>query len=210
MSRFASPFRDYLLMDANWVIKFLTISDIFLTGARGFLTPIFAIFAVEAISGATVETIGIGTTIFLVTKSLFQVPVASLMDKIRGERDDFLMLIIGSLVSSLLPLLFLVMKTPAHFYTIQFFVGISYAFMFPSYMAIFTRHIDRDRESTEWGTYFTLVDLGCAIAAAIGGVLAVTVGFPIVIIMTSVISFLGTILILPIRKHMRMPEKAKR
>ncbi|MFA6496922.1 MAG: MFS transporter [Patescibacteria group bacterium] len=197
-------------MDANWVIKFLTISDIFLTGARGFLTPIFAIFAVEAISGATVETIGIGTTIFLVTKSLFQVPVASLMDKIRGERDDFLMLIIGSLVSSLLPLLFLVMKTPAHFYTIQFFVGISYAFMFPSYMAIFTRHIDRDRESTEWGTYFTLVDLGCAIAAAIGGVLAVTVGFPIVIIMTSVISFLGTILILPIRKHMRMPEKAKR
>jgi MFS family permease len=202
-SRFPIPLREYLLMDANLVIKFLIISDIVLVGARGLLSPIFAIFATENITAATAETIGIATTIYLVAKSLFQVPAAALMDKIKGERDDFLMLVLGSLVSSLLPLLYLVMRTPLELYIIQFLVGVTFAFMFPSYMAIFTRHIDRDKEGMEWGAYFTLVDLGSALAAAIGGAVAVSLGFHWVIIATSVGSFLGTLLILPIKSHMR-------
>jgi len=193
-------------MDANFVIKFLIISDIILVGARGLIAPIFAIFALEAIPNASVETIGIATTIYLVAKSVFQVPAASLMDKIKGERDDFWLLIIGSLISSFLPLLYLVMVTPLQLYIIQFLMGISYALMFPSYMAIFTRHIDRDKEGLEWGTYFTLVDLGSAVAAAVGGVLAVTIGFNWVIVFMTALSLLGTLLLFPIKSHMRMPE----
>ncbi|MFH1253654.1 MAG: MFS transporter [Candidatus Uhrbacteria bacterium] len=208
MSRFPVPFREYLLMDANIVVKFLIISDIVLVGARGLLAPIFAIFAIGVIPEATIETIGIATTIYLVSKSIFQVPAAALMDKIKGERDDFLMLIIGSFISAILPLFYLVMRTPLELYIIQFFIGVSYAFMFPSYMAIFTRHIDRDKEGVEWGAYFTLVDLGAALAAAIGGVLAVSVGFNWVIIITSAATFLGTLLILPIKAHMRAAHHA--
>lgn len=207
MPRFVVPFREYLLMDANFVIKFLTISDIIWTGARGLIAPIFAIFAVGVIPNATAETIGIATTIYLIAKSVFQVPAASLMDKIKGERDDFSMLLIGSLVSSFLPLFYLIMRTPLELYIIQFFIGVCYAFMFPSYMAIFTRHIDHGKEGMEWGAYFTLVDLGSALAAAIGGVLAMTLGFTWVIIGMSVASFVGTLLILPIRSHMRMPPQ---
>lgn len=206
MSRFPIPFREYLLMDANLVVKFLIISDIVLVGARGLIAPIFAVFALGVIPNATVETVGIATTIYLISKSIFQVPAAALMDKIKGERDDFLMLILGSLVSSLLPLFYLVMRSPLDLYIIQFFIGVSFAFMFPSYMAIFTRHIDREKEGMEWGTYFTLVDLGSAIAAAIGGVLALTMGFSWVIICMSLASFLGTLLILPIKSHMRAPH----
>lgn len=194
-------------MDANLVVKFLTISDIILVGARGLITPIFALFAVGVIPNATVETIGIATTVYLVAKSVFQVPAASLMDKIKGEHDDFWMLIVGSLVSSFLPLFYLVMHTPLELYIIQFLIGVSYAFMFPSYMAIFTRHIDHDKEGMEWGAYFTLVDLGSALAAAIGGMVAVTMGFSWVIIFMVVASLLGTLLLFPIKSHMRMPEK---
>jgi len=204
MSKFVVPFREYLLMDANWVIKFLIISDILLTGSRGLLAPIFAIFATGVIPDATAETVGIAMTIFLVAKSVFQVPAASIMDKIKGERDDFSMLVFGSLISAILPLFYLIIHTPLELYIIQFFLGISFACMFPSYMAIFTRHIDRDKEGMEWGAYFTLVDLGSALAAAIGGVLAVTVGFTWVIIGMSASSVMGTLLLLPIRSHMRM------
>ncbi|MFH1088889.1 MAG: MFS transporter [Candidatus Uhrbacteria bacterium] len=206
MPRFVVPFREYLLMDANFVVKFLIISDIILVGARGLIAPIFAIFALEVIPNATVETIGIATTIYLVAKSVFQVPAASLMDKIKGERDDFWMLVVGSLVSSILPLFYLIMHTPLELYIIQFLIGLSYAFVFPSYMAIFTRHIDRDKEGLEWGAYFTLVDLGSAVAAAVGGVLAVTIGFNWVIVFMTALSLLGTLLLFPIKSCMRMPE----
>ncbi len=206
MPRLIVPFREYLLMDANLVVKFLIISDVVLVGSRGLIAPIFAVFALGVIPNATVETIGIATTIYLVAKSVFQVPAAALMDKIKGERDDFWLLIVGSLISSFLPLLYLVMVTPLQLYVIQFLMGISYALMFPSYMAIFSRHIDRDKEGLEWGTYFTLVDLGSAVAAAVGGVLAVTIGFNWVIVFMTALSLLGTLLLFPIKSHMRMPE----
>lgn len=207
MSRFPVPFREYLLMDANIVIKFLTISDVILVGARGLLTPIFAIYTLEVIPSATVETVGIATTIFLVAKSIFQVPMAAFIDKIKGERDDFWVLFVGTTFSALLMFLYLLMREPWHLYVVQFLLGISYAMMFPSYMAIFTRHIDRDKEGMEWGAYFTLVDLGAALAAAIGGVLAVTVGFSFVIISMATITVLGTLLILPIKSHMRLSHR---
>jgi len=207
MSRFPVPFREYLLMDASAVVKFLILSDIVFVSARGLITPIFAIFATETISLATAETIGLSTTIYLIAKSLFQVPASSIMDKIKGERDDFKILFFSSLISAFIPLLYLVMKTPLELYVIQFLLGVSYAFIFPSYMAIFTRHIDHGKEGMEWAIYFTLIDIGAALAAAIGGVLAVTVGFDWLIICMVLAGVIGSILILPIKSHMKMPVK---
>ena len=90
----------------------------------------------------------------------------------------------------------------------EFLLGIGSAMSFPSFMAIFTRHIGKEREGVEWGIYFTLVDLGSALAAGIGGLLAVTIGFPVLIVGVTVIGILGTLFLLPIRSHLRMSAEA--
>ena len=207
MGRFAIPLRKYLLADTGTTIKFLILSDVVLISAKGLLGPVFAIFIEDYIVGANAMVIGAAATIFLLTKSLLQIPFAHIMDKIKGERDDFLMMVIGTFISAVVPLAFLFIHTPFQLYFVEFLLGIGAAMAFPSFMAIFTRHIGKEREGVEWGIYFTLVDFGSALTAAIGGMLALTLGFPILIIGLTVIGLIGTFLLFPIKKRLRMPEK---
>jgi hypothetical protein len=55
--------------------------------------------------------------------------------------------------------MYLIVDTPLELYFVQFLSGIFTALTFPTYMAIFTRHIDKEKEGTEWGVYFTLLTL---------------------------------------------------
>lgn len=202
-------FRDYFLHDISPVIRFLIISDIVIVGSAGLLAPIFALFIQDFIvTEDTTAVAGVAAAIYLITKSLCQIPAASLVDKIPGERDDYAILFLSSLVMGALPIAYLFIDQPWELYVVQAFIGMATAFSFPSFMAIFTRHIDRKKEGTEWGVYFTLTDLASAATAAIGGVLASTVGFRELIIALVIFNLLGTLLILPIRQKMRMPRKA--
>ncbi|MBU2565973.1 hypothetical protein KKG46_00235, partial [Patescibacteria group bacterium] len=82
-------FRDYFLKDINPTVRFLILSDTVLVGASGLLGPIFAIFVQGFIVGGNEAVAGLAAAIYLFTKSIFQIPVAHIIDKIRGEKDDF-------------------------------------------------------------------------------------------------------------------------
>ena len=186
----------------NSVIRFLTLSDILIVGGFGLVLPIFAVYITESINGGTVEVIGIAMTIYLLTKSLGQIPVASIIDKIKGENDDFLVMFIGSIFYALIPLAYIFIKTPVELYVVQFFYGLAAAFVFPSWMAIFTRHIDKEHEGVEWGVYQTMVDLGSAVTASLGGLIAYRFGFNMLFIIVSISIFLGSMFLLGVRKRM--------
>lgn len=197
-------FRDYFLKDINPVIRFLIISDTVVIGAAGLLGPIFAIFVNDFIVGGNEAVAGIAAAIFLFTKSIFQIPVAHLIDKIKGEKDDFWFMFIFSCCAALVPLFYLFIDTPIQLYVVQFFLGLFTAFTFPTYMALFTRHIDKKKEGTEWGVYFTLVDLTSAAFAAVGGYVAVTEGFSKLIITVVILSLVGSLLLYPIRPYLKL------
>lgn len=188
----------------NPVIRFLIISDVVAMGAAGLLGPIFALFIKDFIIGGNEAVAGVAAAIYLITKSIFQIPAALIIDKIRGEKDDFYLMIIFSVAMGLLPLLYLVIKTAAALYFVQFLIGLTTAFTFPSYMAIFTRHIDKQKEGTEWGVYFTLIDLVSAALAGIGGYIALTLGFHTLIIMMSALSVTGSFMLWPIKKCIKI------
>lgn len=201
MQKRAVPFRDYFLLDVNPVIRFLTLSDIVWISGMGLLGPIFALFIVEFIEGGNAAVAGAAATIYLVTKSIFQMPIASALDRIRGEKDDFWVMFFGSLGMVLMPILYLFTHTPLQLYVVQFLYGTVAACTFPAFMAIFTRHIDKTKEGTEWGIYFTLTDLSSAMAASVGGILASTVGFHYVIGAVVILGCLGVLLLFPIRPY---------
>lgn len=200
MSR-AAKMNHYFLRDMNPVIRFLIISDTVLIGAAGLLGPIFAIFIEDFVQGGNAAVAGIAAGIYLFTKSILQIPIAHLIDRIRGERDDFWLMLIFSLIIAVMPLLYLFITTPLQLYIIQFFLGAFTAFTFPTYMAIFTRHIDPKKEGTEWGVYFTLTDLTSAMMAALGGYIATAQGFPSLIILVVIASVLGSLLLWPIKPY---------
>lgn len=193
----------YFLKDINPVVRFLIISDTIIIGATGLLGPIFALFIEDFIQGGNAAVAGLAASIFLFTKSVFQVPIAHFIDRVRGEKDDFWLMFICTILTSAIPLLYLVIHTPLQIYLVQFILGLFTAFTFPTYMAIFTRHIDKEKEGTEWGVYFTLTDLTSAALAAVGGYLATTQGFPTLIIAVVIVSFIGSLMLWPIRPYIR-------
>lgn len=203
MSKF-SHFREYFLLNMNVVVRFMILSDVIWMGALGFLGPIFSLFIVDYIEGGDARVAGFAATIYLLTKSIFQIPFASIIDKIRGEKDDFWIMLIGSMISALIPLSYLFIHTPMQLYIVQFFYGLMVAATFPSFMAVISRHMDKNKECSEWGIYFTLTDFSSAIAATIGGVMVATSGFHPLIIVTVIVSLLGTFFLYPLRPYMRL------
>lgn len=204
-NRFRDGFLNYFgfIKNINPVIKFLIISDFFVISGFGLVGPIFAVYLTDNTAWGTVEVIGIAETLFLLTKSLTQIPVAKLIDNIKGEKDDFWALLFGSMLFSILPLFYIFMSSPIHLYLINIFYGVFVGVTLPAWYAIFTRHIDHGHTGIEWGAYRTLVDLGGAIAAAVGGFVAFRFGFHILFIATAVSAFTGSLFIAGIYSGMR-------
>jgi MFS transporter, DHA1 family, multidrug resistance protein len=203
MARRQLPVADLFLLKVNPVIRFLIITDVIAYSAAGLLGPIFAIFITDFIVGGGAAVAGVAAAIFLLTKSIGQIPVGALIDRICGDKDDYWFMVGGALVSSLVPLAFLFISTPLELYIVQFILGLSTAFTFPSFMTLFSRYVDKAQEGTTWSIYFALVDLAAAGTAAIGGVLATTAGFEVVIYMVTILGFISTVLYLPIKGYLR-------
>ncbi len=204
MPRRSIKLNNYFLKNVNPVIRFLIMSDTMILGSAGLLGPVFALFITDFVVGGNEAVAGIAAGIYLFSRSILQVPIAYFLDKIRGEKDDFWVMFVFSVLSAVVPLLYLVINTPLELYIVQFILGFFTAFTYPAFMAIFTRHIDKGKEGTEWGIYFTLTDVTSAMLAIIGGFIAVYAGFPILIIMVAVISLIGALLLLPIKPYIKL------
>lgn len=172
-------------------------------GANGLLGPIFALFIKEFINGGNEAVVGTAAGIYLFSRSVLQIPIAHLIDKIRGEKDDFWFLFVFTLLMAITPLLYLYIDSPGELYLVQFILGFFTAFTFPAFMALFTRHIDKNKEGTEWGVYFTLTDFASAGLAAIGGILAATIGFHSLIVAVSFLSIIAALTLIPIKPYIR-------
>jgi len=204
MSKQSIKLGGHFLMDINPVVRFLIISDTVLVGAAGLLGPIFALFIGDFITGGNASVAGIAAGVYLFSRSVLQIPIAHFIDKIKGESDDFWVLFVFSFLFALVPLLYLVIDTPIELYIVQFMLGFFTAFTYPAFMAIFTRHIDKGKEGTEWGIYFTLTDVTSAALAIIGGYVASTSGFHTLIVLVVILSVLGSLLLLPIKPFLKL------
>jgi len=180
------------LNEINPIIRLLILSDFFLMGAMGLITPIFALYITDFIDGATVETVGIAATIYLITRSLGQLPFGIIIDKICGQRDDALILIFSAFGFVLVAISFLFIETVPQLYAIQFVYGLVSAASYPTWYALFTRAVDPGREGFEWSAYQTIIDMSSAMTAAIGAFIASQYGFQFVFILMAILYFIGS------------------
>lgn len=187
----------------NKVIKTLIISDFFTNLGWGFLSPVFAIFILEKVShgGLTqaAEIAGLSALFYWIPKSFFQIPLGIYLDKNHGEKDDFWFMIMGTFLIALVPLGYLFATTAWHIYCLQVVYAAGAAMSFPSWMAIFTRHIDKNKEAFEWGTESTFLGLGAGIAGGLSGGMVAMFGFKVLLIFVSGFTLLSAILLLFIK-----------
>lgn len=201
-------YNDIMLKSLNKVVKVLIISDFFFLFGWGLVTPILAIFILESIQGGDVKVAGIAVGIYWIGKSIIQIPVAKYLDRNHGEKDDYLALVFGTFLASLVPLGFIWASLPWHMYVLQGIFAVGAAMALPSWAAIFTRHIDKGQEAFSWGLDSSALGLGAGIAGIIGGTVAKDFGFTYLFIGVSVLGIIATLSFLLIKNNL-LPKTKK-
>ncbi len=187
----------------NRVVRTMVVVDFFTNTAFGSFAPIFAVFVTNQIGGGSVEVAGFATATYWIVKSVFQLPIAKVLDRRNGEVLAFWAMFWGYFLEAFVPLLYFFVRTPFELYGVQALYGFFMAWAVPSWYGIFTRHVDKWRISFEWSLESVIaVGLATASAAALGGYLADRFGFGILFIAASVISLSISLLFLTIRNDM--------
>jgi MFS family permease len=195
----------------NKVIKMLISSNVVFNFGWSLMLPFIAIFILQKISGdnvaESIKIVGFSELVFYATKSISQIPIGRYLDKNHGEKDDFWFMVIGTFITAFVPLGFLFSSYSWHIYIVQALSGFAAAMIFPSWSAVFTRHIDKGTEAIEWSTQSTSANIAVGIAGALGGIMAVTFGFYIIFIFASVFAFISGILLFTIKKEIFITNK---
>lgn len=195
------------MLSINKVIKILIGADLLFCSAFGFITPIFAIFLVKSVENGSIQLAGTAVAIYWLVKSALRIPVGYFLDKKGGERDDFYSMLIGFSIYSLAHFLYLFAHTANHIYAIQFLMGVGGALAYTPWYGFFTRHIDKHKESFEWGVGISLIGFGTAAAGYIAGFIAEKFGFTPLFIISGSIIMLGVIILLLIGKNIDVKRK---
>jgi MFS family permease len=184
----------------NNIIRTLILSDFFLFFAVGLLTPIFAIFIIENITDK-IEVIGYAVACYWITRVIMVVPLSRLMDKLKGENDEYYFMIGGTFLISIIPLFYIISSEPWHIYLLQILNGIAYTMAAPAWRIIFTNHIDRHIVGFEWSLEDVGIGIATALSAAIGAQIADKFGFNILFGMIFFFGIIGTLVLLALNRH---------
>ena len=194
------------LTKMNKVLKYLTLYDIFFLGGFGLLSPIFAIYINDKISGGSILAAGTSVTIYVLTKAIIQIPTSKYTDRENGNKREFYTMLTGSIIIALVPLFYLGARNIMEIYLIQFIFGIGHGLSYPGWMTIFSRFIEKGKEGYGWSSYNTYVTLATASTAMIGGYIAQNFGFRLVFISLFIFIIISIILTLKMHKHITKKE----
>lgn len=184
------------LFKINRVVKFLILSDLIFLSGWEMIDPIFALFVVNDVIGATIITVGATVSVYWFTKSLAQIPIAIYLDKHKGERDDFRALVFSLMLSGFASFALVLVKTTPTLFLVLFLKALAFAFYIPSWSAIFSRHLDKKHYAFDWSLDSATIGIASGVAAFAGGAIAGVFGFQAVFIFSSALSFASMMLLL--------------
>jgi len=184
----------------NKVIRYFVLCDLFLFSGWGLLSPIMSVFVVQHIAGASLFNAGAAASLYWATRSIVQLPAANRLDKRKGEKDDFYILIIGLLLASLAAFSFSLVNTISELYMVVVIQGLAFGLYAPAWSGIFSRHLDKDRFAFDWSMDGVGLGIASTISGLVGGYLADTFGFNIIFYLASFFSFISAVIIFSVPK----------
>lgn len=201
------------LIKLNQVILIFIIGDFIFTIAGGIIAPIFSIFVLQGITGSALTVIGFAAALYWIVKSVLQLPIARYLDKNHGEIDDYYSILIGTCINAMALVGYYFAHHVWQVYVFQMMIGVGDAFVVPPYLAIFTRHVDKDSEGFEWALRSSFsVGLGSALAGALSGVLASIIGIRPLFLIDALFTLVGLFVLTFLRPYLkpRVPKEVDR
>jgi MFS family permease len=185
-------------VQVNRIVKYFVLSDFFFIAGWGFIEPIFSVFIVQKLPGATLTTVGIAVAIYWILRSILQIPFANFLDRRAGERTAIRMLIAGLFLAAFSAFAFGWVTQIWELYAVQVVHAIALSLYTASWPAIFSRHLDKNRISFDWSFDNTAVGIASGVSGFLAGVIGSAWGFTTVFVLAGIFSLVGGFVILTI------------
>lgn len=174
----------------NPIVRSFIISETFLWSAWNFVTPIFAIFVVSSIKGGDVQIAASAFSVYLIARVFSELLSGRYLFG-KTEAKKFILTIVGMLFISLSYIGFAFSSTILFLFIFYAVAGIGLGIATPAKNSLFSTHLDRNKEPSEWGIYDAVTFIGMALATALGGFIAGQYGFQFLFFLASVINLFG-------------------
>jgi predicted MFS family arabinose efflux permease len=178
----------------------LIVSDIFVLTGFGLVQPILAIFIKDDLVGGTIFAAGLASMMFIITKSVVQMPLSKVVD--RHQRSfRRRILIIGTFVLSVVPFIYIIADHVNYIYIAQVVEGVGSGLAYPAWVGIWSRSSDINHRSFDWSLYSTLTGIGTGLAALTGAGIAQFFGFTYAFLVVGAMSLFGCIILFKLDKQ---------
>ena len=176
----------------NPLVKAFIISECFLWSAWNFIIPIFAIFALKDIVGGKIELAASGYSIHLVFRVIFELIVGRYLTR-SSDSKKLKIAILGILTITVAYIGFIFTNTIFLFFFFYAVAGVGFGIVSPAKNTLFSTHLDKDKESMEWGVSDATAFIAIAMAAALGGFIAGQYGFRVLFILSAIVNTISII-----------------
>lgn len=156
----------------NRSILFLTSSDIFTWGLYLPLISMVGLYLSQVLKQDTVTIVGTGVAIYYLIRSITQIPVGFIIDKIGRDHDDIIILIVGNVLLGLPFLIYPLIESQNTFFILQAFAGLGAGMNLVSWRKLFAKNLDRSKEGTSYAIYDTILSGMIALFSLLIGVIA--------------------------------------
>ena len=190
------------LVRLNKVTLLLTLSDIFTWGSFVVISALSGIYLAGKLGQDTVEFVGIGTGIYFITRAVFQIPIGILTDRLNKDKDEIIILAIGSILAGTPYLFYPHITEPWHYFLLQFVFGFGISLNVVNWRKLFALNIREGMEGKEYAFYDSALSTSTAIISILLGIVANISDkyFDMVMTLSGIVMMLASVWILLISK----------
>lgn len=164
----------------------------FCWAAWNFIFPLFAVFVVGQINKGTIELAATGFSAYLISRIIFELLSGTFFAK-RAEKQKIAILLIGITIISLSYLGFAASKDIVHIFFFYILFGAGIGIAAPVKCSLFSMHLDKNKEATEWSVADAASAMAMALASALAGFVVVLYGFRVLFVMAAILNILSTV-----------------
>ena len=154
--------------------------------------PIAALFVTSSVKGGNIQIAASAYSIYLTTRVIFELISGKYLSK-TTDRHKLSAACVGVLFTSMALFMFALSKTIPLLFFSYALAGLGVGINSPAKNALFSTHMDKDNETTEWGVADGATFISMALATALGGFIAAQFGFKTLFLVAGSVSLLGFI-----------------
>ena len=154
--------------------------------------PIFGIFIVTNIAGATIQSAAAGYSIYLINRVIFEI-ISGRVLRGSSDRKKFTITILGMACLSIAYVGFSFSQNIIAVFSFYALLGLGLGIASPAKNSLFAIHLDKNKEATEWSLADAVSFICMALATALGGFIATQYGFSPLFLIAAIVNLLGMI-----------------